>query len=274
MNLESYVIEAMHKKSRYLGDDAAVVGSWLYSQDAFFENVHFKRAWLTPYEIGAKAMLVNVSDAIAMNAQPKFALLTLAFPKTYPKHDLNELMRGINETAFAHGCEVIGGDTIANCKLDLSITIIATSSKPLLRNSVKEANLLAFTGALGTSQKGLQALMRGGKARKSSRFIAPTLRAAFVKKARRFLSGGMDISDGLLEDSKKLTHTIRRSFRYDAKKVHRFGCSGEEYEMLVAFDRRHLKALKRIAVQTRTPLTVFGTIAKSQTVRRCKANHF
>ena len=274
VNLESFVIQSMQKQSQYLGDDAAVVEKCLYSQDAFFENIHFKREWLSAYEIGAKAMLVNLSDAIAMNAKPKFALVTLAFPKSTLKKDLSELMRGLHETAASFGCEIIGGDTIANTKIDLSITIISEGSAILERKGAKEGDLLAYTGTLGSVGKDLRYLLSGGKPRKNSKFTRPILRVKFIEKARPLLHGGMDISDGLLEDSKKLTKTINRSFFYDKNLSRMQKCSGEEYEMLVSFPARNLKALMRIAKATRTPLTVFGIIAKNKPVRVCKANHF
>ena len=76
---EQYLIDSL--SSRYIGDDAAVVGDTLYSMDAFFEDTHFKREWMSMEQIGQKAMLVNISDAIAMNAKPKYALVTLSLPQ-------------------------------------------------------------------------------------------------------------------------------------------------------------------------------------------------
>ncbi len=78
---EQYLIESL--SSKYIGDDAAVVGDTLYSMDAFFEDVHFKRSWMSVAQIGRKAMLVNLSDAIAMNAQAQYALVTVSIPPSF-----------------------------------------------------------------------------------------------------------------------------------------------------------------------------------------------
>ena len=107
MDKENYFINQF--KSGFIGDDGAVVGEDVYSMDAFFENVHFKREWMGLEQIASKAMLVNISDAIAMNAVPKFALLTVAIPPDFTKGELDELALGFNKTAKEYGITIIGG---------------------------------------------------------------------------------------------------------------------------------------------------------------------
>ncbi len=274
MNRESFVIKAFGDKSSFIGDDAAVVGNLLYSQDAFFENVHFKASWMSYYQIAYKAMMINLSDAIAMNAQPKYALLTLAIPKSMAKDDLNDLMQGLHDGASLYGCEIIGGDTIANSKLDISITIVSESDNILQRHTVREGDILAFTGTLGRSKRELQRLFRGGRLSSKSRFVRPVLRQKMVSKSYRHLHSGMDISDGLYEDSRKLTAMIDRSFKPCRKLSRSLTCSGEEYEMLLSFSPRKIKTLKRIAAQTRTPLTLFAKVGRASKKALCKSNHF
>ena len=72
MNLENYFISQF--KNAHIGDDGALIDDTVYSKDAFFEDVHFKKEWMNHYQIASKAMMVNISDAIAMNAKPKYAL--------------------------------------------------------------------------------------------------------------------------------------------------------------------------------------------------------
>lgn len=274
VNKEAFVIQTFGSRSSFIGDDAAVIDRLLYSQDAFFENVHYKKSWMTPYQIGYKAMMVNISDAIAMNAQPKYALLTLAFPKNEPKQHIEDLMRGLSDAASLYNCEIIGGDTIANIKLDLSITIVSESKNALRRHTVKEGDFLAYTGQLGSVKKDLSRLFRSHKCSSNSRFIRPVLRQEFVSKAFRYINSGLDISDGLYEDSTKLTATIKRRFKPHKKLPKSVACSGEEYEMLVSVAPRKVKALKRVAKRTRTPLTVFAKVVRGKQRSYCKANHF
>ena len=130
MDKEHYLISKL--SSKYIGDDAAVVGDTLYSMDAFFEDVHFKREWMSMAQIGRKAMLINLSDAIAMNAKPQFALVTVALPADLSHEDIDALTTSMENTAREFGCEIIGGDTVGGDKLHLSITIISHSDTPLL----------------------------------------------------------------------------------------------------------------------------------------------
>ncbi len=272
MNNEDFFISCMDSKR--IGDDGAVVGKWIYSKDAFFEDVHFKREWLTPYQIASKAMLVNISDAVAMNAKPRYALLAVAMPKNLSKHDMSELARGFLESAEYFGIEIIGGDTISNTKLDITVTIISESKKPLLRSSIKSGDLLAYTGTLGSSAKDLKRLLRGGNLHVKSRFVTLHVRDKFITKTRSLLRAGMDISDGLFSDLQKLSKLNRCGFDFDKKIQKDIGCSGEEYEMLIAFDRRKRKALLRQASRLRVELNIFASVKRGRFKNPCKAHHF
>lgn len=269
---EQYLINSLN--SKYIGDDAAVIGDTLYSMDAFFEDVHFKREWMSIAQAGRKAMLINLSDAIAMNAAPKYALITVSLPKDMNETDIDELMQSMASTATEYGCEIIGGDTIGGDKLHLSITIISKSKEPLLRTGLQQGDLLAYTGQLGESKRDLDALFRGETIRNDSRFFEPTIRAEFVSKARTYLRTGMDISDGLFCDTNKLLDINQYGFDSFENIDDATGLSGEEYEMLVSFAPEHYGEVMEIAEATNTPLTVFAKVAKNNDRYPCKSHHF
>jgi thiamine-monophosphate kinase len=272
LDKEHYLISKL--SSKYIGDDAAVVGEMLYSMDAFFEDVHFKRAWMSMAQIGRKAMLVNLSDAIAMNAKPKFALVTISIPEEMTNEEIDELTQSMELTAKEYGCEIIGGDTVGADKLHLSITIISQSDDPLLRKGLEESDLLAYTGDLGESKRNLDALFKGEKIASNSRFFEPTLRAEFIAKARPFLQAGMDISDGLYCDTNKLLNINKYGFEILENINDETGLSGEEYEMLIGFKKEHLEALKEVSKQTNTPLNIFAEVVKNDERFLCKSHHF
>lgn len=272
MNKESYFISRFD--DAHIGDDGAVIGKYVYSMDAFFENVHFKRSWMSLKEIAKKAMLVNISDAIAMNAVPKYALISVAIPKEFSLCQLDELASGFKEAAKEHGIKIIGGDTISNIKLDISVTIISKTERPLKRDTIKEGHLLAYTGTLGDSKKELDRLLRGKKPSKNSKFITPVLRHAFVKKSSKYLSGGMDISDGLFTELGRISSLNRIGFDFFHDIPKKAGCSGEEYEMIVAFQPRHKEKILNIAKKTKTALTIFAKTKKGSYKSCCKPHHF
>ena len=272
MNSENYFISQF--KNKNIGDDGALIDGSVYSKDAFFENVHFKTSWMNYYQIARKAMLVNLSDAIAMNAQPKYALLSVAMPKNITKTQMKELAQGFLDVAQEYNLEIIGGDTISNTKLDITITIISKTEKPLLRKGVKKNHILAYTGVLGKSAKELKKLFNKGSLHKKSKFINIKLQQKFIKNSTRFLSAGMDISDGLFSDLDKLSSVNRVGFRFSKHIPKSIGCSGEEYEMLIAFDKRQFKTVKRRASQNRVKLNIFAKATRDKYINRCKAHHF
>ena len=272
MNLENYFISQFTNK--HIGDDGALIGRTVYSKDAFFENIHFKTKWMNHYQIARKAMLVNISDAIAMNATPLYVLLSVAMPKSISKEEMCELARGFEDVASEFGCEIIGGDTISNTKLDITITVISQTAMPLKRSGLRDNYMLGYTGKLGQSKKDLSRLLNLGTVHKKSKFLDIKLRQKFIQRSTRLLSSGMDISDGLFSDLDKLATLNRVGFKFYKNISKSIGCSGEEYEMLVGFDRRHKKAVLRRAIQSRTNLTIFANTQRKKYINRCKSHHF
>lgn len=256
------------------GDDGAVVGDLVYSKDMFVEGVHFKLDWLSAYQIGQKAMIVNLSDAVAMNATPKYALLGLGLPRNLSTKYINELSTGLKETAQRYGVQIIGGDTIACDKLIISLTIISklNSKKPLSRNSAKIGDIICYTGRLGNSLKGLKALLNGGKISSNSRFAKPNLRAKFIKNSALWLRAGMDISDGLASDLPKITQN--RGLKFSVKLSKFELISGEEYEMLLAVPPRFIKRVISEAKRCRIKLNLIGKITNERARFHGKFSHF
>jgi thiamine-monophosphate kinase len=209
-----------------------------------------------------------------MNAHPKFVLVTVSIPQDMRTAEIDELTESMHRTAAQFGCEIIGGDTIGGEKLHLSITIISESNNPLLRKGLKEGDLLAYTGTLGESKRDLEALFRGERIASNSRFYEPQLRAAFIYHARPFLQAGMDISDGLYCDTNKLLDMNAYGFEILENINDEQGFSGEEYEMLIGFSESNLKAVKAIAKETDTPLTIFAKVVQNNHRFPCKSHHF
>ncbi|NOQ31883.1 MAG: thiamine-phosphate kinase [Helicobacteraceae bacterium] len=271
MNTENYFISTF--KNSYIGDDGAVIDGFVYSKDAFFENVHFKRSWLSLEQIAYKAMIVNISDAIAMNATPKYALLSVAMPRLNATQ-MRELNSGFTKAANEFNVQIVGGDTISNTKLDITVTIISKTEKPLLRKGLKVNHFMAYTGELGKSAKELRYLLSGKKIHKNSKFINIKLRSQFIKEATKHLSCGMDISDGVYSDLQKLSKANRVGFKFLKKMPKSVGCSGEEYEMLIGFSKSAKNRLLAIAKKHRVKLNIFAITSRSSYTNRCKAHHF
>ncbi len=158
MDKERYIFEKF--RSKLNGDDCAVIGERAYCKDLFVEGVHFRRGWLSLREIGAKAMLVNISDMIATNARAKYALLGLALPREIGTREIDELCTGVSETAREWGIRIIGGDTIGSDRIALSVSLIGKCKRPVFRSGARVGDLIAHTGELGGVGRDLVVLLR------------------------------------------------------------------------------------------------------------------
>jgi thiamine-monophosphate kinase len=272
MDKESYFISLF--ENQFIGDDASVIDGLIYSSDLFCEDIHFKRSWMSLKQIAYKSMIVNISDAVAMNAKPKYALLNIKIPSSFTREQLKELSHGFLKACKEYGCQIIGGDTVAGEKLDISITIISKSNNPLFRSGIKVGDLIGYTGDLGSVAKDLNRLLNGQKIADNSKFISPTLRADFVYKASPYLKAAMDISDSLSKDLSRLSQINSLGFEFLIELEKDILCSGEEYEILFACKKENSKEIEDIAKKTGTKVTFFAKAVEGIYHSICKEHHF
>lgn len=232
------------------GDDAAVVRAGgrplVLTTDCLVEGVHFRRGWLAPAALGARAFAVSASDVAAMGAAPRWALLALEAPAALPRAFLDAVARGFARAAGAAGAALVGGNLAAGPHLALTAAVVGEApGRVVTRAGARPGDRLYVTGALGAAGLAVRRLRRGAAAR-----FPPTPRRhrAGIALARR-ASAMIDLSDGLAQD---LGHLCRASdvgavVRLDrvpvAPAVRRaLGAgaaafattAGEDYELLVA----------------------------------------
>ena len=273
LNKEDYFISLLDK-NKYNGDDGAVVGKYVYSMDAFCEDVHFKLEWLSLKQIAKKAMLINISDAVVMNAKPKFALLSIGIPKDFTKSQLNQLASGFNKIAKKYNIKIIGGDTISSDKLNINITLISKTKQPIYRKGLKNKDLLCYTNSLGSVNQDLQKLFLNKKISKKSKFITPKLHSGFFYEISSCIKVALDISDGLFFELERLSRANNLGFKFFYPINNKIKCSGEEYEILFGFDKKYLKTIKKIAKKHKIKLNIFAKATKGKFRSNCKNHHF
>ena len=63
----------LNLNSEYIGDDCAYLKDLgiVVSQDSLIEDIHFRLDLITPFQLGYKSVMVNVSDICASGAEPK-----------------------------------------------------------------------------------------------------------------------------------------------------------------------------------------------------------
>jgi len=266
--------------SCYIGDDGAVIdkknekcNKKVIASDSFFEDIHFKREWFSLDEISYKASLVNISDMIVMNAKPRYAILNVAFPKSLSLKEIKQLASGFKKAAREYHYEIIGGDTIKNDKIAISVTHIGYSKNPIYRKT-KLDEYVAFTGNLGNVKKSLIKALRFNNLSKNSKFKTPKLRDKFFYKASKYITAACDISDGLFKEMQRLSTISNIGYKFLKKFDKNIGCSAEEYEILFTFPKKNLAIIQNIAKLTKTQITVFAVTKRGKFKSICKENHF
>jgi len=264
-----------------IGDDAAVLPvpegeSLVASTDASFEHVHFRREWLTPREIGARAAAAALSDLAAMAATPAGLLLAIGVPPAW-RNELDALARGVGEVAAAALCPIVGGNVTRAGELSLTITVLGTSARPLERSGARAGDALFVTGVLGGPGAALDALLRGATPRDvdRARFAAPRPRIAEGRwLAEHGARAAIDISDGLVADAGHLAAASGARVVLDLASLpcvdgiapESAASSGEEYELLVAFPGDARPDTRAFSERFGAPLTAVGRLVSGSGV--------
>ncbi|MEO6346552.1 MAG: thiamine-phosphate kinase [Aquaticitalea sp.] len=150
-----------------IGDDAAVLDfkskKIVITTDLLIENVHFDLSYMPLKHLGYKAIMVNLSDIYAMNANATQVTVSIAVSNRFPLEALEELYAGIEMASKIYEVDVVGGDTTSSTTgLIISVTAIGevTAKDVVYRNGAKPNDLLVVTGDLGAAYMGLQVLER------------------------------------------------------------------------------------------------------------------
>ncbi|NUM56005.1 MAG: thiamine-phosphate kinase [Candidatus Hydrogenedentes bacterium] len=193
-----------------IGDDCAVLRfgdkQLLVSTDLFVENVHFRREWAAPADIGWKAAASSLSDIAAMGGAPLFCLTSLACPADTPTAFVEEMYQGLSSAMSRFSAVIVGGDTTcteSGIALDVIVIGETVGNRCLRRHGAEAGDHVVVTGHCGMSAAGLHALRHGHD--------VPELVLAHLRPTPRISEGQwlcrrtgvhamIDVSDGLVQD--------------------------------------------------------------------------
>lgn len=201
-----------------IGDDAAVLNSMdghqlVVTTDLLIDGIHFPEN-TDPYDIGYKALAVNLSDLAAMGAEPAWATLNLALPIA-DEAWLREFSEGFFDLARKYKVQLIGGDMARG---PLSIGVQAMGWVPMgqatKRSGAQRGDDIYVTGYLGDAAVGLMlangevGLPTQSEKQMLKKFNRPEPRVKCGIALRSLASSAIDISDGLVAD---LGHILEES---------------------------------------------------------------
>ncbi len=258
-----------------MGDEALVM-----TTDMLVEDVHFLREASTPEEVGIKSLMVNISDVAAMGAKPIATLLSIALPESAQGEWAEAFMRGYHEASAKEGVALVGGDTTAS-KDRIAINVVAIGRAPMSnikrRSAAKVGDIIAVTGKLGISSKGLVDIMFGDVntvAAKAHRIAQARTAEGLWLGTRTEVHAMMDISDGIASDIKHIMELSGVGATIELTKVPtdydiRYATTGgEDYELLLTVDSNRFDTLAEdLERATGTRLTAIGTITDDRELR-------
>ncbi len=205
-----------------IGDDAAVVeagsGQLVLTADVLVEGVHFDRSFVSARELGAKSIVVNVSDVAAMAASPRYALVSVAIPSGEDPAWVVELESGMRSACDEYALSLVGGDLSSGPVAVVSVAVVGevAPDRFVTRSGARAGDRVVVTGSLGASAGGL-ALARARPGEVAGALMSEwgrALVAAHVRPVARVGEGKtlaehgasamIDVSDGLALDLSRL----------------------------------------------------------------------
>lgn len=203
-----------------VGDDAALIAvpaghELVVTTDTLVAGRHFPED-AAAFDIGWKALAVNLSDLAAMGAQARWLTLALTLPAS-DEDFLQEFARGFFALADQENVSLVGGDTTRG---PLSITVTAMGIVPegaaLRRSGARVGDDVYVSGTPGDAGLGLRlvlgqwhdALSDAARDVALQRLQRPQPRLALGAQLRGVASACLDVSDGLAQD---LGHLLQAS---------------------------------------------------------------
>ncbi len=199
-----------------IGDDCAAFQprpgfDILLTCDAMVENRHYLPDYISPRDLGRRAMTLNISDIGAMGGTPRYALVSLGLRSDMPVAYIEDVYRGFSDELNPFGAVIVGGNIAGSDSASfIDITLIGEieTGMSVRRSTAMPGNAILVTGFPGEAAAGLQILLEERPFEEKENhplaraYNQPSHRAREGRAlARARLATAMiDTSDGLLGD--------------------------------------------------------------------------
>ena len=274
-----------------IGDDVAVIKAGkagaktlLITTDLLIEDIHFDLSWTDPFQLGRKALAVNLSDIASMGGVPKYFLISIGLPKHLPLSFVSSFYRGLKKEAKRFQVELIGGDTSLSKKIIINICLLGEGIEKdlLFRRGATVGDDLFVSGTLGDAALGLRILQEKLKGAEGliRKHLSPCPRIELGQAIARhhWATAMIDVSDGLLIDTSHLlqesgvgarlwenqiplSRLYRKWIGRFSKEPYQFALSGgEDYELLFTAPPGLRQKVFSLARSHGIPITRIGEI--------------
>ncbi|KIL98790.1 Thiamine-monophosphate kinase [Paramagnetospirillum magnetotacticum MS-1] len=279
-----------------LADDAAFIAAepgfdTVATMDSMVAGVHFLPDD-PPDLIARKLIRVNLSDLAAKGAEPRFLMLSAAFPRDVGQDWLRAFGAGLAEDVRTFGIHLIGGDTVSTPgPLTLTLTALGRvkAGRGLKRSGAKAGDTVWVSGSIGDGALGLKAirgLLTGISAAYgeflSGRYRLPHPRVSLGPRLLDLAHGAMDVSDGLVQDLGHLCRASGLAARIEAARIPLSPAAaaaleldqsllasvltgGDDYELLFTASAEAAETLADLSSQLGVALTGIGRVEPGDT---------
>lgn len=279
-----------------IGDDAALLrvppdSELAVSMDTLVAGVHFPLQ-TEAFDIGWKALAVNLSDLAAMGAAPAWATLALTLPQA-DRDWIAAFCDGFAALAQPHALALVGGDTTQG-PLSITVTVhgFVPAGQALRRDGAQPGDQVLVSGFPGDAAAGLTCVLASALLRATAeaeraellqRLNRPTPRVALGLALRGLATAAIDVSDGLVQD---LGHIAARSGVAAVIEAEMLPCSpalaavgnatqrrqwqlfgGDDYELCFTAPPSALPAVSAAAATAGIRVSVIGRIEAGSGVR-------
>ena len=216
-----------NKPSLNLNDDVFFdkKKSLVVSIDTYNEGIHFLD-FKKPDLVIKKILRSSISDLVCKGVFPKYYFISgSGNKKTFSKNNLSKISNSLKMEQNKYKISLCGGDTTFSNQLSFSITSIGYSKNIVYRNKAKINDDIYVTGNLGDSFAGLKVLQNKIKISNKlksyfiKKYFEPEIQIKLAKELFKFANSSIDISDGLIDDLKKMLNKQKLSYKILEEKI-------------------------------------------------------
>jgi len=245
---------------------------------------------MTPFQMGRKAVIVNISDLAAMGAEPLGLVFSVGLPKEISISDLDEIAKGMNFAAEKHNTCIFGGDVNRTDDIILAGTAIGITKEDsiLLRCNAKEEDIVAVTGWIGGAALGLYCLKNQIELDHTllKGILEPEARLSeslILTKLKAITSAG-DITDGLAMELHKIGEASDKGFIIYEKqipikdevkklaKIHNIDPIqlalhvGEDFELILTINPKKWELVRKTCDEINLKITNIGKVTADKKI--------
>ena len=220
-------LSKFNKTSLELNDDVFFDKnkSLVISIDTYNEGVHFLN-FKRPDLVIKKILRPSISDLICKGVVPKYYFISgSGNKKTFTHKNLSKISNSLKKEQNKYKILLCGGDTTFSNKLSFSVTSLGYSKNIVYRNKAKVDDDIYVSGNIGDSFNGLKILQNKIKTTKKlksyfvRKYFEPEIQIKLAKDLLKFANSSIDISDGLIDDLKKMINRQKLSYKILEEKI-------------------------------------------------------